>query len=324
MDHSLEHSKDHSMDHHQQQHRRSRHSITALLLNQVAQRGVHVWHCDGNWQHKDRMWSAVTRVYASASAFVFPLDVDELITLPSDINNDNTTGSLVWDAPHLYRALTQLPAQGKPYKMEHAEPIPADCHYHYHYHNNQLFGVGSSKVCQLTHVVRRRPEDRWSCTDKTFSRGMDFLETDTGNHCLMTPHIRALLPPGKPPYYAAAGCLAYGLARYYDTSNVVLLHTQRLDFGDWLLHGWRGASSRGYTLPRQHRNCSSTHGQSHHYCRTWQQMRATQWQLETLQRALYHREHCPAAAAALLLQPTTTQSGSLVTSVFAHGCANGA
>lgn len=275
---------------------------TAVLLNQLAAMGVHVWSCEGAWEHKDKMWSAVTNVYTASSEFVFPVDVDELITIPEQ--HDHTGGSgLLWDISNFYRVLSNLPDNAKAYKMEHAEPVPADCAYH-----PEVDDVGSSSVCQLTHV-NRRLADRWGCTDKTFARGRDFLETDTGNHFLMTEHVRKKLPKGKPAYYAQYGCKEEGLAAYYDTADLVLLHLQKTAFSDWLVHGLRGASSRGFTLPGH--NCSETSGQSRHYCGVWKTMQAAQLRPDELRR-VYREGNCPADPSAPGLFP--------LTQVFAHGC----
>jgi len=275
---------------------------TAVLLHQLAQLGVHVWSCEGAWAHKDQMWSAVTNVYTATSEFVFPVDVDELITIPEQ--HDVIGGSgLLWDISNFYRVLSNLPDNAKAYKMEHAEPVPADCTY-----SPQVDDVGSSSVCQLTHVARR-PADRWSCTDKTFARGRDFLETDTGNHVLLTEHVRKKLPHGKPAYYAQYGCSKEGLAAYYDTADLVLLHLQKTAFSDWLVHGLRGASSRGFTVPGH--NCSETSGQSRHYCGVWKTMLAAQLRPDELRR-VYREGNCPADTTAPGLFP--------LTQVFAHGC----
>jgi len=126
-------------------------SYTASLLKEYNRLGSDVWQCDGKWNHKEKIFSDVIHQYTHSSKFVFPLDVDELLSVKkkkkkaqeiassreaADWSNSNNWGLnqlqyedeiLSWNGVDFSNALNALPDLEKPFKMEGGRVLPVDC-----------------------------------------------------------------------------------------------------------------------------------------------------------------------------------------------------
>jgi Glycosyl transferase family 2 len=282
-------------------------SWTSSLLNHFAAQGIHVWKCAGSYEFsREYMWSKITSVYKDDSEFVFPVDVDELITVPVQGGNTEQDG-LTWGRNTFYEALTDLKEKfsGKAFKFELAEPIPADCHF-------SASASFPSPVCELEHVNRRLAGSRWGCMDKCFARGRDFVKTDLGNHYLVTHRTVAKAPQMKHAgYNIIKMCTEDGIDDWYETSNLVLLHMQKLEFSDWVLHYLRGAAAHGFSVPGN--NCSiAPSAIASHYCQGWHEFQQNYFSPDIL-RKIYTQRFCP---------PPNSPGLSSIKEVFAHSCRN--
>jgi hypothetical protein len=249
---------------------------TLSLLHEYAMLGMHVWYCpSGSYEYgREVMWSTIAIVYKQDSAFIFPLDVDELVTVNDnadsialDKTKDATAAGtkssdaklqrrLVWDTHSFYHALDHLGTTGKPFKMEQADVVPGDCHLPLHDGPNVDPEKSSpppkrpfpSLVCSVTHAPTSTQPIPFSCMHKNFCRGPDFVQTDLGNHFLVTNWTVSTVPDLKfSGYNIVHQCEQDGVYQWYEPSSLVLLHLQRLEFADWFLHYLRGASMHGYT-----------------------------------------------------------------------------
>jgi hypothetical protein len=225
-------------------------------LKKYVSQGVHLWKCSGNKNAKGPMWSAVIDVYKNYSEYVFPVDVDELITVQ---NFDN---SLHWNTSILHHALSELKGNlsGKPLKLLNSNAIPVDC-----FDTSETFH--QSTFCQMKYAPK---QTRAFCMHKCFSRGKDFYSTDLGNHHLVTHRTTMLAPHlNNTGYNIYNLCVNDGIDHWYETTRLVTLHVQKLDFRDWVIHTLRGASTAGFT--RQGFNCSTV-SFSTHYCERWMEL----------------------------------------------------
>ena len=103
------------------------------------------------------------------------------------------------------------------------------------------------------------------CTSKCFSRGQDFFAVDTGNHALKTLKTATMLAS-----WQLNPCSQSALQKSFDTdTNLVLVHFQQLNFGEWLLHILRGASDYGFNNRPAGTSCA---GNGVHYCIRFQRM----------------------------------------------------
>jgi len=124
---------------------------TASLLEEYNTLGSDVWQCDGKWTWKAEILSDVIHQYTHSSKFVFPLDVDEVLSVKkkkkgaqeiassreaADWSNSNNWGLnqlqyedeiLSWNGIDFSNALNALPDLEKPFKMEGGRVLPADC-----------------------------------------------------------------------------------------------------------------------------------------------------------------------------------------------------
>jgi hypothetical protein len=314
-------------------HESDPHSATVRsLLPYYASLGVHVWNCEGDYEHgRAAMWTMVSSVYQWDSTFLFPTDIDELVTVvkpsqfwSSPLQKDKARISLEWDTTSFYASLAGLlnKTSGKPFKMLFAEPIPGDCPVAdgtgssvldtanasspSEIHSNQRRHF-LSPVCELSHVLfdasRLQP---FGCLHKCFARGYDFVQTDMGNHVLVTQRTVDVAPTKKPTYNVAKNCEKDGLEAWFETSNLLLLHMQKLEFADWMLHYIRGASMHGYTA----NNCTGKSLASH-YCDQWVEFQRANFSIDAL-RPIYSARFCPAVEN----DPTVVP----IHHVFSHAC----
>jgi hypothetical protein len=317
-------------------HESDPHSTTVRsLLPYYASLGVHIWKCEGDYEHgRATMWSMVSSVYQWDSAFLFPTDIDELVTVvkpsaswSSPLQKDKARISLEWDTTSFYASLAGLlnKTSGKPFKMLFAEPIPGDCPV------ADAMGTGSSvqdtandsspsevhsnqrhrflsPVCELSHILfdasRLKP---FGCLHKCFARGNDFVQTDMGNHVLVTQRTVDVAPAKKPTYNVAKNCEKDGLEAWFETSNLLLLHMQKLEFADWMLHYIRGASMHGYTV----KNCTGKSLASH-YCDQWLEFQRANFSIDAL-RPIFSARFCPVVVQN---DPTVVP----IHHVFSHAC----
>lgn len=219
---------------------------TAAYLQKFKARGADVWRCEGAWANKSRMWSDVARVYSPNTGYIFPLDADELLMTREDNSND-----LLWSKQAFIsslRALELLEFRGKAFKMEWVLALPPDCS------SKSVVKVESlvHDFCDVQYAVKRG----FNCMSKCFSRGSEFLQTDQGNHRLVTV--------GNMPEICDPDSLH---ARYYLVSRLVLVHVQQLSFDEWLSHFIRGASDYSYN---NYALGSSCRGDGVHYCNQFQ------------------------------------------------------
>lgn len=253
---------------------------TKTLLQQYASKGAHVWRCKGQFKAKAAMWTKVIRAYAKDTGFVFPVDIDELLAVK--VNN-----ALQWDLGSFKDALYALSKNGKPYKMNWIESVPAECHVHMKdppataiesaTTNRDDDGLYASAMCDIRYVKTKKV----GCMDKTFSRGIQFTRTDTGNHYGGTKRF---------PKLSKKVCEDRGLENVYEISTLALIHLKEKTFEDWLLHGLRGATDRGFNSNFAI-NCRDGQ-QSLHYCRKWEKITKAKFSPYEL-RKIYVEDVCP-------------------------------
>jgi hypothetical protein len=297
---------------------------TLSLLHQYAMLGMHVWHCSGSYQYgREVMWSSIGRIYRYDSAFIFPLDVDELVTI-HDMPDDSIAGTtrprkLIWDTHSIYHALDSLATSGKPFKMEQVDVIPGDCHLPLDESPDVNPGKTTlppkwlfpSPVCAVTHAMLSTQPIPVGCMHKNFCRGPDFVQTDLGNHYLVTNWTIATVPELKfSGYNIVQKCDEDGVYTWYEPSPLVLLHLQRLEFADWFLHYLRGASMHGYTYFKASTPTSDCPSLARHYCEQWIEFERYEFNVDAL-RPVYQARFCPHAADTGL---------SPIANVFDHAC----
>jgi len=263
-------------------------SLTANILERFASLGAHVWRCDGRWIQKAVMWSDVTGVYAPASQFVFPVDVDELYAIKG--RTDNT---LRWDRAALFATLARLGNDGRAFKSELSLVVPPEC--------SPVFvskqGRGKRHDGDFCRVRSVRPADV-NCMSKCFARGSDFHSTDHGNHRMRTHANRILFNSNGPE------CTADILEKlFYVDTDFVLVHVQQLNFGDWLLHSLRGASDYGYNSLPLRSKCPEM---GRHYCEEFQHALFQNFSFYEL-RKTYRSQLCAQAEKAYLFENIALQ-----------------
>lgn len=107
---------------------------TAVLSEKYNQLGSDIWQCDESFDYKEYMFSEVIHQYTDSSEFVFPLNVDEFITVRIkkriqaaftwDQYKDNILSS---NANDFSNSLKSLPNSERSFKFEQADVLPADC-----------------------------------------------------------------------------------------------------------------------------------------------------------------------------------------------------
>lgn len=231
---------------------REQDSFTDYLLHSFGASGADIWRCVGSFDHKPTIWSHVIKQYTNTSSFVFPLDVDEYLTVKTkgaSSGSISRNDALVWNMNDFSRALLELNDTGMPYKTEKALIVPTDCG------NMTWTSVDESLQEHGTSLTPSRYAFRsWDhkvdCMNKVFMRARDFRSTDIGNHRGMTHKF----PSG-----------VCNVAK--QKSDILIVHAQQNNFEEWLLHGLRGAAVRGFnSFTNVRRECG---GRSSHYCTFW-------------------------------------------------------
>ena len=252
---------------------------TASLLKQYGALGAHIWRCTGNFKKKADMWTYVTRIYAKDSGMVFPVDVDELLTVKANETH------LEWNLPAFEKAIGSLSRDGRPFKMQWMESVPAECHVHMDSVQTATHGsTYTSDMCDIQFVKHKEV----GCMDKTFARGRDFYKTDTGNHYGGTKKFQTL---------KQQDCLEQGLENIYQVTNLTLIHLKEKTFEDWLVHGLRGATDRGFNTDTDI-DCDSVE-QSKHYCHKWMKIAKAKFSPYEL-RKVFFEDVCPDKEAELI------------------------
>jgi hypothetical protein len=304
---------------------------TKSLLQKYASLGSHVWHCKGSYENgRATMWSSIARVYQHDSDYIFPLDVDELVTINdnsysmSETETDTTTiitsdtkrqRRLVWDAHSFYHALDRLSTAGKPFKMEQVDVVPGDCHLPSSYIRHDQDQLFPSPVCALTHAVRKTEPIPYGCMDKNFCRGPDFVQTDMGNHFLVTNRTATKVPDLQSRgYNIFERCQQDGIYQWYEPSPLVVLHMQRLEFTDWFLHFVRGASMHHYTTHDKLNQTACSTALAPHYCYQWLEFMHHGFNIDAIRPKFQYR-YCPRADA------LSSPGLSPIANVFDHACA---
>jgi len=284
---------------------------TVALLEKYNILGSDIWQCDGSFNYKGNMWSEVIHMYTHSSEFVFPLDVDELITvkMKKGIQAAATWDQyedeiLSWNANDFLKSLDALPDSEKPFKFEQGDVLPADCGDPYdkwqYYNGEKLSGVAinntsvypTTRISQYAkapiHKVKyagRGIGRRARCIGKAFMRGKDFSQTDKGNHIGATHKYSSrdvqdgcwyknitTHVPGKGERNETLKLPGKG-----QTSGLFLLHLQALNFEEYLMHALRGASDMNFNkFPNPNPECKGIQA-SVHYCHRWNEVMATEF-----------------------------------------------
>jgi len=301
---------------------------TVALLENYNILGSDIWQCDGSFNYKGKMWSEVIHQYTHSSEFVFPLDVDELITVKvkKGIQAAGTWDQyedeiLSWNANDFSNSLDALPDSEKPFKFEQGDVLPADCgdpydKWQYYDREGKLRGVAinNTSVYSTTMISQyaKRPiqEVKYAgrgtarsaqSSDKVFMRSKDFSQTDKGNHFGATHKYskRAVQNesrlknitthvPGKGERNETVK-----LAGKDQTSGLFLLHLQALNFEEFLMHALRGASDMNYNQfpnPNPNPECKRNET-SVQYCQLWAKLVATEFNPRKM-KAWYREKIC--------------------------------
>jgi hypothetical protein len=206
------------------------------------------------------------------SGMVFPVDVDEMLTV--QVGDDH----LEWALPVFQKAIGSLAKDGRPFKMNWMESVPAECHVHMDSVEPVTHGsIYMSDMCDIQFVKRKEV----GCMDKTFARGRDFYSTDTGNHYGGTKKHQKL---------KQQDCLDQGLENIYQVTNLTLIHLKEKTFEDWLVHGLRGATDRGFN-ENTNIDCDTVE-QSKHYCHKWAKITKAKFSPYEL-RKIFFDDVCP-------------------------------
>ena len=261
-------------------------SYTASVINSYAILGVHVWRCVGQFvKRKAMLWSEVIKVYSPYSDFVFPVDVDELLTVKGDAD------VLEWSSHALRAALAELSDTGKPFKMQWASSVPHDCPISVI--DNARVRIELSEFC----LIRFLSKSGLDCQSKCFARGKDFIETHQGNHLILTTGYRNRSSQAGLESKGRFACSQERLADLYEVNTrFVLAHIQQLNFGQWVSHVLRGATDYQFNKLPQGAKC---HGRGAHYCRAYQQMTAVNFSYLELHKQ-YTKQLCPLDTSSVL------------------------
>jgi len=251
-------------------------SLTATILNNFVEKGMHLWRCDKEYDKKHEMWSHVGQQYSQHSEFLFFLDSDEYMSI---LHEDE----LHWDPKYFLRELVSLPSNTRrPFKTRRSIPVPIDCPGS---PNTQVGTGSSSSICRLQYT---ESDTGHYCYNKLFFRGEYFKFTDTGNH---HPNERSRTlccrgysqkneRPGTKPMPSKNGL--------YTLTNFTLLHMQSLEFSDFLAHLFRGATTRGYN--KEGTECTQRMI-SEHYCYGFEELRNAEFDMDKM-RKIYEEKRC--------------------------------
>jgi hypothetical protein len=280
---------------------------TKQILNLYSSMGMHVWRCEKEWDLKEKMWTSVVQVYQNTSDFVFPIDVDEYLAVKTyDEEDQKGKPKLVWTRKALYKELDTLLEQydGRPFKTWWTQPVSPDCPSLSDSgleSNQQLIPLNSfhSKQCSISEAVE---DPDYYCMAKVFTKGSEYVSTDTGNHFGATSKLK-----GNPDLFQA--CRKYitdkKLPNPYFQTNLSLVHMQDLTFHDWVMHHMRGASSYDFNkFGREMAQMECKYRKGSHYCRSWVAMAKTNfgyWNMESVFQEMQcpHSENRPLFIAGL-------------------------
>ena len=262
-------------------------SDTQNLLEQYKKLGVDVWKCKGSFESKAEMWSHVANQYARKSDYIFPLDIDEFITVVKDNAQKNET--LAWNERDFHEALDKLPKDtGLPFKFERGTIQPIDCpmtlsEKKMKQTQESPLSFQNTGIESVRYFQRRQKRDT-QCWDKAFFRGHEFNATDTGNHV------------GQTHTWTKDELVDYCEGHNYYLqeevkSSLVLMHFQAIDFNEWLLHKLRGASDRRFNKFTKLKDCEEVII-SKQYCEIWEKIHKTKFDPRKL-KDLYIYEACP-------------------------------
>ncbi len=270
---------------------------TQLNLRHYADRGAHIWKCEGSFDYKAEMWTEVIQHYKSTSDFLFPIDGDEYLTV---LRHDGENKSLHWTYEDLLRELTYLQEKGKkglPFKTLRSVPIPVDCNLEDHpgkgsmknYGHDHHVGFAPSPMCQIKYTSS---DIRHYCYNKSFYRGSEFDEVDKGNHgiekylwpCLddygFSRHPHKVKPIPVEPFANFT----------FTLSNLTLLHLQTNGFQDFVLHRLRGASDNGFNNINPDEGCDNANNGGH-YCDGWNSFVEVSFDYYKMKK-MYQQEVC--------------------------------
>ncbi len=263
---------------------------TERTLKQYADLGSHIWKCPAHFSYKGKMLTDVMRKYANHSDFVFPVDVDEYLAVIKEDENGGRT--LTWNKEDLEGELKRLGnidmgESTKQFKTLHGYARPAECPSLED--NSKSSNTASNsfyaKRCNFDSLVLRRHN---TCNDKTFTKGVNFHETDQGNHHgstrernvdAFTRECRLTKAENGQPNESV-----------YIKSGFALLHLSDLEFVDWVMHALRGASAYSYNNIQDPDYCTGRKGGSH-YCKSWKKYVSVDFSHSTL-RKMYLDEKC--------------------------------
>ncbi|GFH46606.1 predicted protein [Chaetoceros tenuissimus] len=262
-------------------------SDTQNLLRQYKKLGADVWKCKGSFEYKAEMWSHVANQYARKSDYIFPLDIDEFITIVKDNAQKNET--LAWNERDFHEALDKLPKDtGLPFKFERGTIQPIDCpmtlsEKKMKQTQESPLSFQNTGIEAVRYFQRRQKRDT-QCWDKAFFRGHEFNATDTGNHV------------GQTHTWTKDELVDYCEGHNYYLqeevkSSLVLMHFQAIDFNEWLLHKLRGASDRRFNKFTKLKDCEEVII-SKQYCEIWEKIHKTKFDPRKL-KDLYIYEACP-------------------------------
>jgi len=238
---------------------------------------MHLWRCDQGYSEKDKIWTHVGQQYSQHSEFLFFLDADEYLSI---LHEDE----LHWDPKHFLHELVSLKKSrtSRPFKTIRSIPVPIDCPGN----QNSQKGTGSrSTLCRLQYT---ESDTGHYCYSKIFFRGKHFTGTDTGNHhgdirkgqlCKRT-YSMANVRAGTEPLPLKN--------IMYSFSNFTLLHFQSLEFSDFLMHLFRGATTRGYI--KENTKCDQRI-KGKHYCYGFEELRNTDFDINKM-REIYEEKRC--------------------------------
>jgi len=300
---------------------------TMALLENYNILGSDIWRCDGSFDYKANMWSEIIHQYTNSSEFVFPLDVDELITvkMKKGIQAAGTWEQyedeiLSWNANDFSNSLDALPDLEKPFKFEKGEVLPVDCgdpydKWQYYDREGKLRGVAINNTSvhstttisqyakrQTIHEVKyagRGSARSAQWMDKVFMRSKDFSQTDKGNHFGATHKYskRALQNESRPKnittHVPGKGERneTVKLAWKDQTSGLFLLHLNALNFEEFLMHALRGASDMNFNqFPNPNPQCKGIII-SVDYCHLWTRVMATGFNPRKMKK-WYREEVC--------------------------------
>jgi hypothetical protein len=182
---------------------------------------------------------------------------------------------LEWNLVKFEAALGRLNHIGKPFKMENVFNMPYDCDFKNDKVDRLATQVATatenlqdsklmSDSCRAKCAVRRlRNSSLVGCMAKTFARGKDFVNTDTGNHYGHTHKFTSAF---------MRNCSDSDSRKWdiIEKSDLALVHLQISSFSEWFLHIIRGAEGKGYNKLGTNKTICTHAMQGRHYCEKWE------------------------------------------------------